>query len=107
MTDVLRLLAQLRQQLRPDAPIGETEAWWTTLTLIDSELSFDQRHSGDEQAMMSRLHDALSHAIRSIREEWPLPSTSSAQVALDALQASIERRTTGVDGLPSVDRPAP
>lgn len=100
MSDTLARIAELEKSLRPDATIEDAERWWSLVLSIESSLDFDNRQPKDEKRLVEQLRTAVSNAIRQIREQWPSPSVSSALVASGALKASVERRTTGIDGWP-------
>jgi len=98
--DTLSLIAELQKSLRPDVTIEDAEKWWSLVVSIESSLDFDKRQPKEEKRLVQQLRSGVSDAIRQIREQWPSPSVSSAMVASGALRASVERRTTGIDGWP-------
>lgn len=99
--DLLEKIANLRSAVNADTPrLNEAEAWWPLYESIEYEFDSDQRATSDERAAVHRLRDGVSKAILSVREERPNVDNSVANLALTALQRSIERRTVGADGLP-------
>ncbi|GLK76699.1 hypothetical protein GCM10008171_19530 [Methylopila jiangsuensis] len=100
MFDTLSKIAELEKSLRADANIEDAKKWWSLVESINYSLDFDSRQSKDERRLMEQLRGSVSSAIRQIREQWPSPNVSSVLVASGALKASIERRTTGIDGWP-------
>jgi hypothetical protein len=99
--DTLGKIAQLREALRSDATLKQTEAWWDLYERLDAHvLVFDKHTSQYERETLNRLKNGLSLATRMIREQERNPNIHLAQLALTALESSIHRRTTGPDGWP-------
>jgi hypothetical protein len=94
---ILDRIKQLQAVLVSSSGASEAAGWFDDLRLI--ELDFDKRTTAREWELFHQAHRGLSAAMPALRLGQE-PSLHAAKVALSALQDSIERRTTGPDGLP-------
>jgi hypothetical protein len=93
--DILQLIEELRAALQ--ARSGD--ALWDLVSLIDSSLEGDPRASKDERALVRRLKTTVGDFIAA-RRDGLNAEPSQSTVLLTALESSVKRRTTGVDGWP-------
>lgn len=99
MLSTLDLIAKLEKGVTPTPSLENASAWWTLTERIEASLEFDPRYSKGERGAVDRLRSAISGAIADVRaghEIW----VASIRLPLGSLRASVERRTTGLDGWP-------
>jgi len=98
--DILEQIAAFHSVLPEQKSLEEVTAWWDRVQGIEASIATDPRASAYEKGVLQGLKRAVSEAIMNARDFGRAPEISRISVALTALQHSIERRTTGPDGLP-------
>ena len=90
------LQSRISNQVDPE----ESKDWWRLWQSIEFDLDGDPNLTDQEKELVARSKHSLSQAISGISDGNKFVNTTGVSVNLNGLQASLERRTTGVDGWP-------